>query len=581
MALPTFNELTGPQLEGWLGSFIKNSLGFQEYFPTAGQIDLEQIDPQLGKGHSLEIDGVLRINKTAVFFEITSEKSEYREKIRKFLKNVQIFTQNKHLSLEEKFLLFGVSKDRIDDYEDINSFKFVFINTQPDFELRTYSAADFADYPDIYPNLYFIKPTQLEYLRQLTNSIGTFAKNEFLSLLDFSPIDLGDADESFSVEYIKADGKYISGNESNKADIYLIKFKLSQLLKIARVSRYEGLPFSMETKEKKGNYQRLLIDEKLANIAEHFIKGNKKKTFPNTITLSISEECKETEDGKLAIPKKFSSIDIIDGQHRLFAYTRPEISDAIREEAEILATAIKFRNVENGDTTKHAAKVFCEINSTQATVSQDLLYLIKYDVLGDRDLGAMAGKLILNLDKGKVMNTIFATNTLQHNNNLNKPCIHIVKIIEEEIIPLLKGEGTDGVRLDEGQIKKRFELEIASDAEILKSAVKYLEWFFGYVKRTFTNDWKANSDSDMMTETYFCGLAKFFRYQFIDQGKTMEEIKEILQLVKDNIHKILESDQLPCFPREHAQIPGILAASETVFTFLKEMSLTDKQAKIK
>lgn len=572
MALATFNELTGAQLEEWLETFIKNSLGFQDYFPTIGQIDLQQIDPDLGNGHSLEIDGVLRINKTAVFFEITSEKNDYREKIRKFLKNVQIFTLNKHLSTEEKFLLFGIPKYKIDDYEEINSFKFVFINTQPDFELRTYSAADFADYPQIYPNLYFIKPTQLEYLRQLTNSIGTFAKNEFLSLLDFSPIDLGDADESFSVEYIKADGKYISGNEANKADVYLIKFKLSQLLKIARVSRYEGLPFSMETKEKKGNYQRLLIDEKLANIAEHFIKGNKKKTFPNTITLSISEECKETEDGKLTIPKKFSSIDIIDGQHRLFAYTRPEVSDTIRDEAEILATAIKFRNVENGDTTKHAAKVFCEINSTQAIVSQDLLYLIKYEVLGDRDLGAMAGKLILDLDKGRVMNTIFATNTLQHNNNLNKPCIHIVKIIEEEIIPLLKGEGTDELKLDMAQIKKRFELQLVNDAEILKSTTKYLEWFFGYVKRTFSNDWKANSESDMMTETYFCALAKFFRYQFLNQGKTMEEIKEILSYMKINIEVLTGLNDVACFPENHEIIPNKKNTSNEVYNFLIENS---------
>ncbi|MBE5320038.1 DGQHR domain-containing protein [Pedobacter sp. MR2016-19] len=575
MALPTFNELTGPQLEQWLETFIKSSLGLAEYFPTMGQIGLEQIDPALGNGHNLEIDGVLRINKTAVFFEITSEKNEYREKIRKFLKNVQIFTINKHLSLKEKFLLFGVSEDKIDDYEEVNSFKFVFINIQPDFELRSYSGADFADYPEIFPNLYFIKPTQLEYLRQLTNSIGPFAKNEFLSLLDFTPVDLGDADEKFSVEYIKANGKYISGSETNKADVYLIKFKINQLLKIARVSRYEGLPFSMETKEKTGNYQRLLIDEKLANISEHFIKGNKKKTFPNTITLSISEECKETADGKLTIPKKFSSIDIIDGQHRLFAYTHPEVTDVIREEAEILATAIKFRDVESGEVTKHAAKVFCEINSTQATVSQDLLYLIKYDLLGDRDLGAMAGKLILSLDKGKVLNTIFATNTLQHNSNLNKPCIHIIKIIEQELIPLLRGEGTDGLVLNTEQIKKRYELELVNDAEILKSSVKFVEWFFGYVKRTFVKDWIANSESAMITEEHFCGFARFFRFQFLNQDKTMEEIRDLIQTVRGNIFKILETDKLPCFPKEHGQIPGVHANADNVYAFLNEMSKTE------
>lgn len=572
MALPTFNELDGPQLERWLETFLKDSLGLSEYFPTAGQIVLEKLNPILHKGHNLEIDGVLRINKTAVFFEVTAQKGELKEKIKKFLKNVQIFTQDKHLSLKDKFVLFGIPNEQIDDFEEIENFKYVFIDTRPDFDIRNYSAVDFPEYHEIYPHLYFIKPTQLEYLRQLTNSIGIFAKNEFLSLLDFSPADLGDTEESFSMDYIKAGGKYISGNEKDKADVYLMIFKVSQLLKIARVSRYEGLPFSMESKEKQGNYQRLLIDEKLANISKHFINNNKMKTFPNTITLSISQECKEIAGQKLSIPKKFSSIDIIDGQHRLFAYTRPDVTDAIRENAEILATAIKFRPGEHVDTTKHSAKVFCEINSTQATVSQDLLYLIKFDVLGDRDPGAMAGKLILNLDKGSTLKTIFATNTLQNKNNLNKPCIHIVKIIEQEIIPLLKGEGTEELKLNEEQIKQRFDLDIVNDSEILKSSGKFLEWFFSYVKKIFSKDWKANSESSMMSEAHFCGLTKFFRHQFLNQGKTMEEIKEVLEHIKANIVKITGSSDIPCFPQKHEIIPDQEASIFKVYNFLLKQS---------
>jgi len=571
MALPTFHELDGTTLEVWFKSFLQSSLAFEHYYPSGGQIELCELNPSLGKGNHLEIDGILRIHKTGILFEFTAQKGDFREKIRKFLRNAQIFTQEKHIPLRKKFELFGIPQAVLDDFEEIENWKYVFFGTHPDFDLKNYSDGDFADYATIAQELYLIKPTQLEYLRQLTNSIGKFGRNELLSLLNFVPSDLGDDDESFSLDFIKAEGKYISGDHSSKADVYLVKFKVQQLLNIARVSRYEGLPFMLQGNGQKENYQRLLIEGKLSNIAEKFINGNKKKTFPNTITLAISNECEETADSKLRIPKKYSSIDIIDGQHRLFGYTRPEVSDEIRENAEILATAIKFRADNEEDITKYSAKVFCEINSTQATVSKDLLYLIKYDVLGDRDYGALAGKMLLECDKGNgSLKGIFAVNTLRNKNNLNKPCINIVNIIEQEIVPFLKGEGVEGFKISSEKFAIKFENADPSTnpGDFLRKATSILEWYFSYVKQIFSKDWLVNAETILISESYFAGFIRFLRFHLYNNDKEMKEMAPLLEEVKAKIDTLIGAKDSPCFPVGNPSIPGISAEGEEIFKFL-------------
>lgn len=582
MALPTFYELDGKPLETWFQSFFKKSLEFPHYYPTTNQVDLNLLNPAFEKGNHLEIDGILRIHKTGILFEYTAQKGDFRDKIRKFLRNIQIFTQTQSLSLRHKLKLIGLPDLVLDDFEEIENWKFVFFGTHPDFDLKNYSAGDFADYAILAKELYIIKPTQLEYLRQLTNSIGKFGKNELLSMLNFIPSDLGDPDECFFLDFIKAEGKYISGNQDSKADVYLVKFKVQQLLNIARVSRYEGLPFILEGKAKNENYQRLLIEDKLSEIAEKFIDGNKKKTFPNTITLAISKECLETENSKLRIPKKYSSIDIIDGQHRLFSYTRPDVTDEVRENAEILATAIKFRADNKEDIIKSAAKVFCEINSTQASVSKDLLYLIKFDVLGDRDTSALAGKVLLECDKRNgALKGLFAVNTLKSKNILNKPPINIITIIEQELIPFLMGEGLDGKKITQEEFAAKFENTDPERnvSEFIKRASITLEWYFSIVKQIFNNDWKINAETVLISESYFAGLIRFLRFQLYNMDREMNEIKTLFEGLKLKLEMLTGSSDLPCFPVGNDIIPGILANGAEICDFLLNVPTQDSGTK--
>jgi hypothetical protein len=146
---------------------------------------------------------------------------------------------------------------------------------------------------------------------------------------------------------------------------------VKKLLKIVRVSRYEGIPLALE-EYNSDRYQRLLIEEKVVRIAKGFVRNDERRSFPNTLTLVLSSDCEERHDGKLHIPKRYSSVDIIDGQHRLFAYSHPYIREDVREGAEILASAIKFRTGNARDISRRAARLFCEINSNQAKVKNSL-----------------------------------------------------------------------------------------------------------------------------------------------------------------------------------------------------------------
>ncbi|WP_456459189.1 DGQHR domain-containing protein [Reichenbachiella sp.] len=571
-----FNELTGNPLELWFQELFTTELGFEDYFSSPGQIPLTHLNPELEVGHHLEIDGLLRIHKTCILFEYTGQGGSFRDKIKKFNRSVHLFVEDEHLNLRDKLSLFNVPENKLDDFDEIEEWKFVYFGTHPDFDLRNYRRTDFPDYPFVRDRLYIFQPTQLEYIRQLTNLIGKYGKNELLATLEFTPVHMGEPDENLRLDFIKADKKYVVGNSETKADIYLIKFKIDQLLKMARVSRYEGLPFVLESSDTSDNYQRLLEDEKLKSIAEKFINNNKKKTFPNTITLALSSECEEVRGTqKLSIPKKYSSIDIIDGQHRLFGYTRQEVDQLVRQDAEILATALKFDTTDQKVITKNAARVFCEINSTQAKVKKDLLYLIKYDVLEERNHIAAAGKIVLECDRRDgVLAGMFRITSLRRRNRLNYPCISVVDIIEKEISVILTGDGTNDTKASGDHLKLIFNTEAdfsTSPDDYIKGAIILLERYFSHIKSVFSKDWEKDAETHLLTEPYILALIRLLRYRLFNMNETMDDIHDTLLALKTNIDHMTNPNSSPSFPVNSDQIPEPSESHIVISDFLIDL----------
>jgi DGQHR domain-containing protein len=575
----SFDGLIDKALENWFQNLFTNELKLIDYYPSPGQISLTDLDPSQDAGNHLEIDGILLINKTCVIFEYTGQSSAFTNKIKKFTRNCNLLINSTHLSPSEKFKLLGVPDNKIIDFEEVNNWKFVYFGTSLKFEAENYTRNNFPDYPNIQSRLFIFNYSQIEYLRQLTNLIGEFAINELLSALNFLPADLDDAEESFYLDFIKAENKIIATDTAIKADVYLLKFKISELLRIARVSRYEGIPYIFE--DEKESYQRLLIDNKLKNIASNFILDNKRKIFPNTITLVLTQDCVEetiANNLKLKFPKKFSSIDIIDGQHRLFGYTKTNISAITRNNSEILATAIKFRTTDQKQITRSSAKVFCEINSNQAKVKNNLIYLIKYDVLGERNEAAIAGKVILlcnNRPERNALGNIFLTNSLKKKNKFGYPCVPITTIIDNDLIPFVKGLNTNGVVIDDTLYFSIFGNTRAfyiSNPDSLNIKIKtILEIYFSSIQTVFKKDWCAGSNSYLISSKFISSFIRLLRFNLFEKGKSLSDMTQILKDLKIAVNIITNpTAHKESFPKGNIKIPTTKHGINTIFEFLKD-----------
>jgi hypothetical protein len=570
----SYKTLTGTDLENWFKNLFKSEMGFgKNYVSSSGQISLNKLAPSQSPGEHLELDGMILLNKTCVILEYTSESSGYSSKIEKFIRNVQIFT-NSPLSKKEKFKLCGIKGNLLDDFEEVENWKFVFFNTSDGFETSGTNVKDFPTFGEIQKNLVLFRPSHLEYIVQLTELINKYSRNEFLSSLGLSMSDLG-GDKYVEEPYIKMEGKYITPNKKLKADIYLVKFKVDTLLSIARVSRHEGIPFILD--DDSANYQRLLIGHKLSNISKDFIQNNKRMGFPNTLTLVLSNECKD-EGGKLKIPLKFSSIDIIDGQHRLFAYTIKETSKEVLEESEILASVIKFRDATNKQISQYSAKVFCEINSNQAKVKNNLIYLIKYDVLGESDYEAIAGKILLECDKStrKALSNMLLTNTLKKKTRINTNPIPITTIVDNDLIPFLKGHRVDKTPISEAEFTRVFgnnrDHYSKNYGVFWKKGKEIIETYFNAIQSIFPEDWKPETTSLMQSSKYYSAFIRFLRFKLFDEGKSLPELRNELIQLKSRVDALTSQSSSPSFDGSSPNVPGKNKGIANLFEFLKNPS---------
>ena len=199
--------------------------------------------------------------------------------------------------------------------------------------------------------------TQIEYYSELTNHFGKSSKYQFLADM-FHGIDIPDL-----IEPVPA----IKG-KMGKVVFYSFVMEPEKLLKIAYIAhRGKTSGASIET------YQRMAKKSRLKRIAEYI--HEKEGIFPTSIVINIEtnrplrfENAAEMAGknavlGTLYIPTKFKTAWIIDGQHRLFAY-----SD-IEEARTATLPVIAFENLE----PDVQAQLFVDINGEQVKVSKNLL----------------------------------------------------------------------------------------------------------------------------------------------------------------------------------------------------------------
>lgn len=206
-------------------------------------------------------------------------------------------------------------------------------------------------------NIRVMDESMIEYYSALSNHFGCSSKYQFLADM-FPGRDIPDL-----IEPVPA----IKG-KMGKTDFYSFVIEPEKLLKIAYIA-HRG----KSNEESLRTYQRMAKKKRLEKIADYIQK--KEGIFPTNIVINIQTDRplrfepaaemagKNAILGTLYIPNKYKTAWIIDGQHRLFAYSN------LDEAKTATLPVIAFENIE----PDIQAKLFIDINGEQVKVSKNLL----------------------------------------------------------------------------------------------------------------------------------------------------------------------------------------------------------------
>lgn len=206
----------------------------------------------------------------------------------------------------------------------------------------------------------------IDYFEQLSENLGFAAKYQL-----FGKLFKNQHIPELNTKVPAVKGKIASGHI-----FYSFSIEPTILLKLGYILH------RTETNAKTLNaYQRLVKKSRLKKISEYINNGG---YFPNSIIINIETKSTKalqfdkasqishdstTDFGVLHLPKRYRSIFIIDGQHRLYGYSKANFNP------KQLVPVVAFHNL----PYKEQTKIFVDINHQQKSVPANLLRSIMAD----------------------------------------------------------------------------------------------------------------------------------------------------------------------------------------------------------
>ena len=527
------------------GQITKRSLGYNTARP----------------GEHLELDFVARINRVGLILEVTAEKRNQRREMRKFVDHCQEFVKAP-IGMREKIrLLCGIPRRARQDFETITEWRYVYIGTSEEIIQLQLDETAFPGQP-----LCVLNREHYEYLRFLCDRLGEFGKYEFVKGLDISPQEAGETATEIRVDTISLIGRKISKG-MDLVDLYAFETNVSHLLKVARVVRYGSLE-SWVPEIGTEAYQRLLSPDKLRRIREFLKKERGKSSFPNAITVVLSPNVRPAETGnvrKLVIPLEYGSIEVIDGQHRLFAFAKCGLRSDQLEEAKLLVIGVRFRDYSVKKQQQWSARTFIEINRSQTKVPTELIQLIANSVMGETTPTALAARVLVNLNlKRGPLGNVFHTRPFQKLNRVGGRPVRLVTVTEElaSLLDLKNSEQTETLGIYRTFSDEAWRaLERGRPDKIISECQRVVNEYFGWVSNIFRADWNSK-DSLVFTSKYMAALCKIL-IEFKKRGFGTSRIRNRLNQTKTNIESYLRNNgktlgsKGEILWKENAAIPGI------------------------
>ena len=510
-----------------------------ECYGSHGQIQLRNLYPKESPSGHIEIDIICLEKGVCILIETTTERSKPSRKIKRFIRHCKLINECQLEKLELFSHFQGIPEDKLPNFTGVTTWRYLYVGTSSELTIQKISPKDFPE-TDC---LQIFDEENWEYFKNLERAIKSTAKYEFFASQKISPRDLKDSALGASLPPRKClELTNVSlGSGQARATIVVAIFTPDELLQVARVARYQGQPLTVSAKRStsidnstpktSSGYQRLLSHQKLENLAG-FIDDNSSITFPTNLTLVLSKECKIDENG-LHIPFEYASIDVIDGQHRLFSYTLSD-NEQVRRESKLIVTAIKFNTNDSEKINRYAAQTFITINREQTKVKRDLILLISYDVLDVKTPESVAAKVLKTCDSkhNGVLARIFAIKAFIKKNQFDQTPIPIISVIEE-LARISKLENLNAIRNTLGERIGDTEENEETYEILIQNVGTLLESYFSQVESVFSKDW-GNGDSLLMCAKYIGAFIRLLG-TLVDKQFTLEQVEAELYKIRHNI----------------------------------------------
>jgi len=259
----------------------------------------------------LEFDIIAVVGNIGLLFEVTRKKNGNSSKMKHFYNTCKEFLSSS-LSLDKKIKLFtGIPSSKRREFYKIKEWRFVYLSDQTELINSTLNENKLGHRP----NFHILNKYHYRYLKFLSKNLGEYGKHELLQKLNVSFKSAGLSGGRDNYKAVEVLSRRIS-SKLPYVDLYVFSAPVLDLLKITRIDRYGSLSnWIPETGE--GSYQRLFYKDKFSELHEFIHKNKDASSFPNTITVVINGKC-SFKNNELELLKEYGSLDIIDGQHRLF-----------------------------------------------------------------------------------------------------------------------------------------------------------------------------------------------------------------------------------------------------------------------
>lgn len=196
------------------------------------------------------------------------------------------------------------------------------------------------------------------YFERIFKAIGKWAKNDFYNYLNIKP-------RQVIKRKVNATQIYVGNTPA-----YVFADRVENILNYCFISR---------RKDNSTGYQRLVDPNRVKRI-ELLIKTNKISAFPNSILLNCIDEIEFLPKSKsecpctvtFDLPDHFASCKVVDGQHRLLAFSKLE--SRIQDSHSLPIVLFQNMQIENEIQT------FIEINDSQKGIDPNLIYSLKADL---------------------------------------------------------------------------------------------------------------------------------------------------------------------------------------------------------